>query len=167
MKYWFNNPAVLSIHWIFREIFWKCAFFFQGRQANLKGHSQLWDRADLDTSLAYYLNLKSNTYFNTCKSRNLLQSSLVFHSIFDNFDTENLFLSISLLILYWLKTVWIACLVICKSGKKWYVMLISISWLCPFIKTSLDKKEPEAEHAAHWDEKHSCVKSHWDPLLTS
>ena len=126
MKYWFNNPAVLSIHWIFREIFWKCAFFFQGRQANLKGHSQLWDRADLDTGLAYYLNLKSNTYLNTCTSRNLLQSSLVFHLIFDIFDTENLFLSISLHILYWLKTVWIACLVIFKSGKKWYVMLISM-----------------------------------------
>ena len=122
------------------------------RLSNVKGHSQLWDRADLDTSLAYYLNLKSNTYLDTCTSRNLLHSSLVFHSIFDIFDTENLFLSISLLILYWLKTVWIACLVICKSGKKWYVMLISISWLCPFSKASWNKKEPGAEHAAHWDE---------------
>ena len=119
--------------------------------SNLNGHSQLWDRADLDTSLAYYLNLKSNSHLNTCTSRNLLQSSLVFHSIFDIFDTENLFLSISLLILYWLKTVSIVYLVICKSAKKWYVMLISISWLCPFIKASWDKKEPGAEQAAHWD----------------
>ena len=46
-------------------------------------------------------------------------------------------------------------------------MLISISWLCPFIEASWDKKEPGAEHAAHWGEKHSYVKSHWDPLLTS
>jgi len=135
--------------------------------SNLNGHSQLWDRADLDTSLAYYLNLKSNTHLNTCTSWNLLQSSLVFHSIFDIFDTENLFLSISLLILYWLKTVWMAYLVICKSAKKWYVMLISISWLCLSIKASWDKKEPGAERATHWDEKHSCVKSLWDPPLTS
>ena len=133
--------------------------------SNVKGHSQLWDRADLNTSLAYYLNLKSNTHLNT--SRNLFQSSLVFHSIFDNFDTENLFLSILLLILYWLKTVWIAYLVVCKSAKKWYVMLISISCLCPFTKASWNKKEPGAEHAAHWDEKQSCAKSRWDPLLTS
>ena len=161
MKYWFNNPAVLSIHWIFREILWKCAFFFQGRQANLKGRTVLtW------TPVLHIISTWNQIRI-WIPSRNLFQSSLVFHSIFDNFDTENLFLSILLLILYWLKTVRIAYLVICKSAKKWYVMLISISCLCPFSKASWNKKEPGAEHAAHWDEKQSCAKSRWDPLLTS
>lgn len=67
------------------------------------------------------------------KYANLLQPSPVFHSIFDIFITENLHLGILLLILYWLKTIWIAYLVICNSAKKWYVMLISINWLCPFF----------------------------------
>ena len=30
-----------------------------------------------------------------------------------------------------------ACLVTCKSAKKWYLMRICISWLCPFIQVWL------------------------------
>ena len=54
-------------------------------RATLKGHSQLWDRANLDTSFTslkgVYLN--PNQMHASDTSRNLLQSCLLFHSILD------------------------------------------------------------------------------------
>ena len=52
---------------------------------DLKGHSQLWDRADLDTSFAslksVYLNLKSNVRVRYIKKS--AQSCLLLYSILD------------------------------------------------------------------------------------
>ena len=52
---------------------------------DLKGHSQLWDRADLDTSFAslksVYLNLKLNVRVRYIKKS--AQSCLLFYSILD------------------------------------------------------------------------------------
>ena len=45
--------------------------------AQFKGHSQLWDRADLDTTFA------QNQMYASATSRNPLHSCLVFHSILD------------------------------------------------------------------------------------
>ena len=78
-------------------------------------------------------------------SRNPLQSCLLFHSILDLLQKT----SVSR-----------ACLVTCKSAKKWYLMRMCISWLCPFKErdvfltygaffASYWPKEPDMQHIYH------------------
>ena len=75
-------------------VFWKKAYWIYPLLvlatsckaiAILKGHSQLWDRADLDTTFSDWKAFTStqNQMYALDTSRNLLQSCLVFHSILD------------------------------------------------------------------------------------
>ena len=78
----------------------------------LNGHSQLWDRPDLDTS-----------FFTLKKVQPNLES--------------NFMLNVFLLILWYfyhirLKTVFIALRFICKLAMKWYLLRMCAGWLCPF-----------------------------------
>ena len=88
-------------------------------QSQAKGHSQLWDRADLDTS-ERLPRPEINARVGYIKKSSSILPSVSFDL---SYFTENLFLSILLLILLCsfflsyilLKTAQIAYLVICKS----------------------------------------------------
>ena len=75
---------------------------------DLKGHSQLWERADLDTSFAslksFYLNLKSNVRVRYIKKS--AQSSLLLYSILDLVLKTSVFTHpFTIFYHIWLKTV--------------------------------------------------------------
>ena len=65
----------------------------------LKGHSQLWGRAHLDTTFvslkSVYLNPKSEMYTSNT-SRNPFQSCLVFHSILDRLQKTSFWANVNL-----------------------------------------------------------------------
>ena len=87
-----------KLWWQFFQIFF---FFFLWRRslcsnlggvepekpyrATLKGHSQLWDRANLDTTFTSFkgVHLNPNQMHASDTSRNALQSCLAFHTILD------------------------------------------------------------------------------------
>ena len=106
---------------------------FQKLAVSEKWHSQLWNRADLDTS---FLTLKKVPL--NLKSKFIYKSALIFavFSLTFNRVLKNLFLSGLLLILryyfyhIWLKTVKnsMDCVsVICKLAMKWYLMRMCTS----------------------------------------
>ena len=96
----------------------------------LKGHSQLWDRADLDTSFPSF-------------SQPGIKVHLEIHSTFCIVLLD--FLSFSekpvlsvlchpviLFLSYLVKNSIYRVSVICKLVMKWYLMRMCASWLCPF-----------------------------------
>ena len=83
---------------------------------SLKGHSQLWDRADLDTS---FLTLKK--VHPNLESKFIWKSAPVF-AFFSNLLLKNLFLSVILLIL------WYRCYHICI--KTVFIPIYYISVIC-------------------------------------
>ena len=100
----------------------------------LKGRSQLWDRADLDTSFFTFFEKKFTPTWNQSSSRNQLVL-LEFQSFTEKPVLECPFAHPSwwyYFLSYMAKTSIYLVSVIWKLTMKWYLMRMCTSWLCSF-----------------------------------